>query len=712
MSVDATAASTDRRALHTSGWALAFGAWLLFLVGCYLRVWGDAGSAAYRSISESLPAAFWGTALSRNLISFTIAQVALHCGLAFLCIMLGMVSRLAWRTLSCSQTLWILLWCIALMLWTLLANATWFPTSSLGAPYASIAAAHWERITPLTFLSILLLLAIGTACGRALRSLRPRPFSPLIRFALPAIVIAVALGTVAASRGAHSGPIQVQPNIIIVGIDSLRPDAVNAQDMPAIHRFLSESTRFTDATTPLARTFPSWVTVLTGRHPHTTGATTNLLPRDLIQTSSTLPQLAQKAGYATVYAIDEVRFSNLDTSYGFDRMIAPMIGATDFTLGFFADAPLSNVITNTALGRILFPFTHANRAVAHLYDPDTFVRRIEQDLPAQDPLLLATHFTLCHWPFVWAGEPAISPSSLSAMAPAYQRATKRVDQQFATFMAMLERRGLFQNALVIVLSDHGEALHAQDNGGVHDDADLASALDVTNTLGHGTSVFARDQYHVVLGFKAFGPAFADARNWPARAVDAPTSLEDVTPTLVELLGLQNSEPFDGRSLLPLLRGAEAAETSWQRIRFTETEFNPGKLSPLLSMGSALQSQTLRGALELYEVDPISDRVTLRRETLDLAMSKRHYAAFRNGRTLAIFAAADPLDDSLGLAYVATQNGVPERIRDRAALLARDDAAVLWEALQTRFPRIAARVNLDGRSQQAAVTGARQASSRL
>src|SRR5690606_3461422 len=119
-----------------------------------------------------------------------------------------------------------------------------------------------------------------------------------------------------------------QPNVILIGLDSLRADALNTGLTPAIDRFMSQATRFTDATTPLARTFPAWVALISGKHPHTTGATINLLPRDLISTGDTLPTLLSTQGFASLYAIDEVRFSNLDTSYGFDAMATPKIGAT------------------------------------------------------------------------------------------------------------------------------------------------------------------------------------------------------------------------------------------------------------------------------------------------------------------------------------------------------------------------------------------------
>jgi len=75
-----------------------------------------------------------------------------------------------------------------------------------------------------------------------------------------------------------------KPNVIIIGLDSLRPDAINATDTPAIYHFLESSHVFTNAYTPLARTYPAWITMLTGLHPKHSGARTNMVdPRHIIQ---------------------------------------------------------------------------------------------------------------------------------------------------------------------------------------------------------------------------------------------------------------------------------------------------------------------------------------------------------------------------------------------------------------------------------------------
>src|SRR5690606_14653680 len=108
--------------------------------------------------------------------------------------------------------------------------------------------------------------------------------------------------------------------------------------LPHLNEFFDASTEFTDTLTPLARTFPSWVSVISGKHPRTTGAIANLLPRELIHEGETLPKLLQASGYRTFYATDEVRFSNLDETFGFQAIVTPPMGAADFLLGFFGDS--------------------------------------------------------------------------------------------------------------------------------------------------------------------------------------------------------------------------------------------------------------------------------------------------------------------------------------------------------------------------------------
>ena len=131
----------------------------------------------------------------------------------------------------------------------------------------------------------------------------------------------------------------------------------------------------------------------------------NLLPRELIHDSESLPRVLAKAGYHTAYVTDEVRFSNIDTSYGFDQVITPPIGASEFLIGKLADTPLSNLLVNTRVAGWLFPHVYANRGAADTYDPDVFVERIDRELRTAQPLFATVHLTLGHWPYTWGGAP-------------------------------------------------------------------------------------------------------------------------------------------------------------------------------------------------------------------------------------------------------------------------------------------------------------------
>jgi len=666
------------------GWAMFLGLTLLGI--SYVRLWGDAGSAAFggKIIDATLSQPVFGTRLGNNIAMFALGQVTLHWLLAIVCLALAQLTRFAWRDQKNSRRVWTTLWFLVATAWLLLANATRFPTSSLGSPYSELAAQSWHRIDLLAIASVSISGAILATLLRAAMRL-PRPSRAALRWAIPAgamasILFVVAMQWPAQARTQHSD----KPNIVIIGLDSLRYDVVRGQTglTPSIDAFLEDSVFFSDATTPLARTFPSWVSLITGRHPHTTGATVNLLPRHVIDTGETLPQLLGQAGYRSVYAIDEVRFSNLDLSYGFDQMIAPPIGATDFLLGFFSDTPLSNVTMNTPIGALLFPYTHANRAAALTYDPDSFVRRIDRDLEVRGPTLLAIHMTLAHWPYTWAGSPPNEPDPESR--PLYEKAVMRLDQQFEAVLHTLQDHGVLDNALVFVLSDHGEDLgdkHEGEAGSI-----LEPRFDPSKLYGHGTSVFSRHQFHVVLAARAFGNAAPMLR--AGSVVEQPVSLEDVTPTIAELLSLQPSRPFDGISLLSLLQKEPIEAAFADRIRFTETEFNP----PGLTLGTFATPSALRTAASFYRVDPETDRVLLREEDLDVVLAKRQYAAFRDSRMVVAFPSADPGVSTLELGLLNPPATQPKRLT-RAALDADPGASALWQALQAKFPDLRTKVAL-------------------
>ncbi len=583
-------------------------------------------------------------------------------------------------------------------LWILTANATWYPWSSLGSPYASFAANNWHGFTPLFAASLVLggaIIMTLVRCAGAQGSvllLRPRSRKALAISGVSASLLA--LLSISSQVEGDQAASSAKPHVILIGVDSLRTDVAlgsNAATItPAIHDFLRDSTVFSNTLTPLARTFPAWVSILSGRNPHITGAVINLFPRELIKEGDTLPAILRRNGYETMYAIDEVRFSNLDQTYGFDKMIAPPMGATDFILGFFADTPLSNLLVNTHLGRYLFPYAHGNRAASITYEPDTFVEELASELTFERPTFLAVHMTLAHWPYTWASaKPHTDSSGQPEATFMYEQALHRVDEQFRDVLNALRKKGALKNAIVVVLSDHGESLGEPASARVPDSHEAGKAWDAAEVFGHGTDIFAAQQYQVVLGFRTFGttPLTLSA----GRSIDAPASLEDIAPTIVDALDMDGETPFDGASLLPLLTSAGEIDAShWnQRVRFTETEFNP----PGVALGQAITTSALSNAALFYRIDPTTDRIHFREGSLGEILTNRQYAASRAGRMLA----SVPAPGAIGhfVAFVEHPGAQPRWIAADSIAAEKPEVAELWAALNHRFPSTEAAIGRSG-----------------
>ena len=633
---------------------------------------GDAQSSAFdmHFIRSVLDQPLWRTRLFWNVLLFGVVLLILHLGLGAASWLLARVSQKAYPESTTGPIRWTMLWFSLGALWTLCANAYLYPHSALGSVHSALARTDMWGVTVFHVASAVALSFLTWTVARVILRASRRWKIAVSGIALLIAATGLQLRFPHGSVDSDSG----KPNVIFIGIDALRDDLFDAnaasRHAPRIATFLAGAVRFENATTPLARTFPSWVTLISGKSPRTTGALVNLLRRDQVREGTTIPRALRAGGYKSVYAIDEVRFSNMDATYGFDRAITPPIGASEFLIAWFADTPLSNIVVNTAPGRWLFPHVHANRAAATLYDPDRFIARLGRGLPKRGPLFLATHLTLAHWPFSWADSPG-NHRNLGTETGDYHAAVNRVDRQFGDLMDLLDSRGWLKNSIVVVFSDHGEALgYPQD---LQDAGPLASHLvEEHHRWGHGSSVLSPAQYRVVLAIHDNRPG---TRNTGDKRVGAPVSLEDLAPTIIELLGATRHDEFDGRSLAGFIRGDTRIEEAFAgRIRFTETEFNPQGVSTRQIARDALED-----AGRLYHVNPGTDRVTARDALLAQVEESRQYAAIGPFGKLA----ALPLLDGSGYrkVYIESEpHGLPARFgAERDA-----DILSLTQALETHY----------------------------
>jgi hypothetical protein len=325
-----------------------------------------------------------------------------------------------------------------------------------------------------------------------------------------------------------------KPNIFIIGIDSLRPELINKY-MPYLNQQLKESTVFSNSFTPFARTYPSWISILTGKHPSNNGARFNLQPESQLNPSNQyLPQILSHQGYHSIYASDERRFSNLGITQGFSEVIGPRTGASDFLLGNYADYPLTNLLTFFPAAKWLLPELYANRAAAHLYKPSAFSELLDSKLQntPNKPLFLATHFCLPHWPYSYAG------SELEMgypQKPAYPGTLKAVDLQIKSLMLLLEKTGRLKNSRIIFLSDHGESW-----GKVRSNLFLNKEELMINDHGHGMNILSPSSHKVLIGLKGF--------NQYDPNIHRLASLIDISPTIIDDMGIAGIK-MDGKTLL-------------------------------------------------------------------------------------------------------------------------------------------------------------------
>ncbi len=363
------------------------------------------------------------------------------------------------------------------------------------------------------------------------------------------------------------------PNIILIGIDSLRPDFTSyfgnhQTHTPNIDAFLRQGTTYTNTYTPLARTFPAWVSILTAKHPLHNGARNNLINPAKPLAQDNLARRLQSAGYETIYASDEKRFSNITSNYGFDKLIGPGMGVHDFLLGGLTDFPMNNLLATLALGQYLFPYNFGNRAATITYEPAQFFQQLKSGLATRSnkPVFLAVHLCLTHWPFSWASDPQQPDDTL---ADQYHRSIEQSDADFGKLLTLLKQNRLLENSIVVLLSDHGTSLGLPNDRIISkknyrgrkdrlklptvsklsvppSDNKHADIYTINTAYGQGTNVLSLKQYHVILSFMRSGGKL------PLKPQRELTSLDDITPTILDYLALPPIANADGASLLQTL----------------------------------------------------------------------------------------------------------------------------------------------------------------
>lgn len=325
-----------------------------------------------------------------------------------------------------------------------------------------------------------------------------------------------------------------RPNVLLISIDTLRPDHLGAygydrETSPNLDAFFASALRFESAYTNHPWTLTAHATMLTGMLPSAHGVNPD---RALDPAAPTLPQLLRDEGYRTFAVVDDNDWLHPRFGYarGFERYrrldpLAPtkveeLLASMDDVAAqgdapFFAFAHFYDVHSDWDE----LPYDADPR------DQERFAGWYQGDFTGCDPELGCASTQLANRNQL--GLP-LTGDELEYVRDLYDAGIATLDRQLAELFAGLVERGLDQDTIVILTSDHGEEFFEHGRG-LHD-----------------------QHYNECLQI----PLFIRMPGGGAAGVaEELVELADLAPTVLALTGVEaRPDTLQGRSLAPLLEG--------------------------------------------------------------------------------------------------------------------------------------------------------------
>src|SRR5229473_5917698 len=341
------------------------------------------------------------------------------------------------------------------------------------------------------------------------------------------ILFPLMTGILASASAAAASP-NAAPNVVVITIDTLRPDHLGCYGYkqirtPNIDALATDGIRFERAYTSVPVTLPSHTAIFTGTYPIYSGMH-DFAANKLNPTQPTLASVLKEHGYVTGAVIAS---AVLDSRFGLNR-------GFDFYYDHFDFSRLDEKNIDAMMrpgGEVV------DRALGWLNGE------------RQKPFLLWVHLYDAHHPY---NPPP--PYLQKYRSHPYDGGIAFVDAQVGRVVAYLKAKGIYNRTLIVVAGDHGEGL------GEHGEKT------------HGFFIY-ESTLHVPLIFKL--PAGVGQQK---SVVNDSANLADLLPTVLELVGARRPNEVQGRSLVPSMAGKPEgiqaenyAETYLPRIHFNWSE---------------------------------------------------------------------------------------------------------------------------------------------
>jgi arylsulfatase A-like enzyme len=339
------------------------------------------------------------------------------------------------------------------------------------------------------------------------------------------------------------------PDIVFVSIDSLRFDHLGCygyarQTSPTIDKMAAEGAKFSNAISTTSWTLPSHAAMFTGLYDSSHGviSTRTHLGENFV----TLAESLKDAGYRTAgFYGGPYLHPTFGLDQGFDtyRSCMSRVPKTPDTDSRKDISDETNARVKSAHVDVTGPRTTEEVSrwlegaggapfflFLHLWDvhydyipPDRYIKMFDPDYRGtMTGRILDDDATL---------SPDIPARDLQHLIALYDGEIRFTDDTLRNIFELLDRRGRFAEALIVITADHGEEFF--DHGGI----------------GHGKTLFD-EMIRVPLIIR-----------WPGQIpagleIEDQVRLVDLMPTLLALAGAPKPTESQGRDVSPLLRGEE------------------------------------------------------------------------------------------------------------------------------------------------------------
>jgi arylsulfatase A-like enzyme len=312
------------------------------------------------------------------------------------------------------------------------------------------------------------------------------------------------------------------PDVFIYVIDALRADHLgcygyNRDTSPAIDAFAAEATLFEDAHTAATWTRPSVATILSGLYASVHGVVH--YGDGLADWPVLLPEILREVGYGTRAYVTN---GHVTPAMGFDQ------GWDDLA---YLQAPAGwvNAMAERALAqedpdRPVFLYLHTVEPHGPYTPRPENLRRFDRGFKGRCD---GSQEALDALDVLY---PDLSEEDVQHLLDRYDADVYEADQGFAGFLEVLRNAGRYEDSLILLVSDHGEAFCEHD------------------TFGHGWELNQEDM-HIL-----FAVRFPQNRHGGVRVAER-ASLIDIMPTILSEVGVRPELPYElpGRRLEQLVK---------------------------------------------------------------------------------------------------------------------------------------------------------------